>query len=41
MTLANQLVPRGVRDEVCEALERDGVAVADGIRDRLGQRNEV
>ena len=33
--LADQLVPRGVRDQVGEALERDGVAVAHELGDRL------
>jgi hypothetical protein len=35
--LADQLVPRRVRDQVREALERDGVAVADECSHRLAE----
>ena len=38
--LADQLVPGRVRDQVREALERDGVAVADELGDRLGERDD-
>src|SRR5437016_2349044 len=38
LALANDLVPRGERDQVREALDRDGVAVAHDITDRVGHR---
>src|SRR5215212_5856766 len=38
--LPDQLVPRGVRDQVREPLERDGVAVAHGALDRITKRND-
>jgi hypothetical protein len=30
-----------MRDQVCEALERDGVAVVDELSDRLVERNDL
>ena len=39
--LPDDLVARGERDEVGEALERDGVAVADQLGHRLGQRHDL
>jgi hypothetical protein len=35
--LADDLVPRGVRDQMGEALHRHGVAVADGCCDRFAE----
>jgi hypothetical protein len=39
--LPDDLVAGGHRDEVGEALQRDQVAVADELRDALGQGEEV
>ena len=38
--LPDQLVPRGVRNQVREALERDGVAVVDELGDRIGELDD-
>ena len=38
---ADQLVPRRVRDEMGEALERDGVAVAHEVIDRIPECNDL
>ena len=39
--LPDQLVPGGVRDQMREALERDGVAVADELLDGSSQREQL
>ena len=39
--LPDQLVPGGVRDQVGEALERDDVAVAHELVDRVPQRDDL
>jgi hypothetical protein len=39
--LPDQLVARGVRDQVREALQRDGVPVVDELRDRLAEGQDA